>query len=110
PEMEQKFQKMQQQPPKVILSGTAVPAADDVDLDAMMKTRVSDGGSADDFQISTPVRKIDAPTIDDGGESASADAATEPAASAPGTTSSDATAAETAGESAPETAPAQPEA
>jgi predicted RNA-binding Zn-ribbon protein involved in translation (DUF1610 family) len=73
PEMERKFQKMQQQPPKVILSTAAEPDADNVDLDAMMTTRVEEAEGEDDFQISTPVRKVEAPTIDTGGESSAED-------------------------------------
>jgi predicted RNA-binding Zn-ribbon protein involved in translation (DUF1610 family) len=84
PEMERKFQKMQQQPPKVILSTAAEPDADDVDLDAMMSSRVSGAGGEDDFQISTPVRKVEAPSVEAGGEPAAEKPEAEAAAAAEG--------------------------
>jgi hypothetical protein len=84
PEMEQKFQKMQQQPQKVILSTAAEPDADDVDLDAMMKSRVDDAGGEDDFQISTALRQVEAPSVEGGGEAAVEEPATQAPAAAEG--------------------------
>lgn len=65
-EMEQKFQKMQSQPPKVILSQTHEPDADHSDLDLMMSRDSKSDGSGEDFQISTPVRQAASPTTEGG--------------------------------------------
>lgn len=84
-EMEQQFQKMQQKPARVILSGTAEPAADHADLDSMMRDRSSGSGEDDDFQISTPVKQVAAPQITGSATPTASTTRSEPAASSPAT-------------------------
>lgn len=83
PEMEQKFQKMQEQPPKVILSSPAEPDADDADLDSLMRSRASGAvGAEDDFQLSTPLKSTASPTIEAGEDVPSTEVVAEESAEA----------------------------